>query len=66
MQVAQVEVRGTIDLELRALDWLFGTWLPESGHVPSDQPGFEAWLGRPFEHGDEHFEILVQVPVERS
>lgn len=66
MQVAQVEVRGPIDLELRALDWLFRTWLPTSGYVPTDQPCFEAWIGRPFEHGNEHFELLVQVPVERS
>ena len=31
MQVAEVEVRGTIDLEMRALDWLFGT-----GFRPAD------------------------------
>ena len=54
------------DLVMRALDWLFRTWLPTSGYVPADQPCFEAWIGRPFEHGDEHFEIRVQVSVERS
>ena len=66
MQVAEIEVRGGIDLEMRALDWLFGTWLPASGFVPTDQPNFEAWIGRPFAHGMEHFEILVQIPVERG
>ena len=65
MLVAQVEVKGPIDLELRALDWLFTTWLPRSGYVPADQPSFEAWIGRPFAHGVEHFELLVQLPVER-
>lgn len=66
MMVAQIELRGAIDLELRALQWLYGTWLPRSGYVPDDQPGFEAWIGRPFAHGTEHFEIHAQLPVRRS
>lgn len=63
MLVAQVEVRGAIDLEQRALDWLYGTWLPRSRYVPDSQPCFEAWIGRPFAHGLEHFELWVQLPV---
>ena len=66
MMVAQVEVRGGIDLELRALQWLFGTWLPRSGYVPDDHPCFEAWIGRPFAHGTEHFELHAQLPVRRG
>ncbi len=66
MQVAEVEVRGAIDLEMRAIDWLFGTWLPASGFVPADQPCFEAWIGRPFAHGTDYFEILAQIPVRQG
>lgn len=66
MVVAQVEVRGGIDLELRALQWLFGTWLPRSGYVPDDHPCFEAWIGRPFAHGTEYFEIDAQLPVRKG
>jgi AraC family transcriptional regulator len=66
MVVAQVEVRGGLDLELRALQWLFGTWLPRSGFVPDDHPCFEAWIGRPFAHGTEHFELHAQLPVRRG
>jgi AraC family transcriptional regulator len=66
MQVAEVEIHGGIDLEMRALDWLFGTWLPASGFVPTEQPCFEAWLGRPFAHGTEHFELRIHMPVERG
>ena len=66
MQVAEVELRGGIDLETRCLDWLFKTWLPNSGYAPSNQPNFEAWLGRPFEHGMSHFEILAQIPIEQG
>lgn len=64
MIVAQVEIRGGIDLELRALRWLYGSWLPRSGYVPDDHPGFEAWIGRPFAHGFEHFELHAQLPVK--
>jgi AraC family transcriptional regulator len=66
MVVAQVEVRGGLDLELRALQWLFGTWLPRSGYVPDDHPCFEAWVGRPFAHGTEYFELHAQLPVRRG
>lgn len=66
MLVAQVEVRGTIDLELRAIDWLFGTWLPRSGCLPATLPLFESWIGRPFAHGKEQFALHVQMPVTRT
>ncbi len=66
MQVAEVEVRGGLDLEMRALDWLFGTWLPASGFVPAAQPCFEAWEGRPFAYGNEHFELRLHFPVARG
>lgn len=65
MTVAELEVRGTIDLELRAFQWLFTSWLPRSGYVPDDQPRFESWIGRPFAHGDSYFELHVQLPVRR-
>lgn len=66
MIVAQVEVRGGIDLELRALQWLYGTWLPRSGYVPDDHPAFEAFIGRPFGHGMTYFELHAQLPLRRS
>ena len=66
MLVAEVEIRGPIELEMRAIDWIFRTWLPTSGFVPTDQPCFEAWIGRPFAHGEKHFEVLGQVPVRRA
>jgi AraC family transcriptional regulator len=66
MVVAQVEVCGGLDLELRALQWLFGAWLPRSGYVPDDHPCFEAWVGRPFAHGTEYFELHAQLPVKQG
>lgn len=63
MRVAELSLAGDIELELRALDWIFGTWLPGSGRLPADQPCFEAWVGRPFAHGMEHFELALQLPL---
>src|SRR5262249_33178647 len=48
MVVGEVEIRGGLDLELRALQWFYGSWLPRSRYVPDDLPAFEAWIGRPF------------------
>lgn len=66
MLVAQVEVKGDIHLELRALQWLYGSWLPRSGYVPADQPAFEAWIGKPFARGYEQFELNAQLPIKRG
>jgi len=66
MIVADIQICGGLELELRALQWLYGTWLPRSGYVPDDHPAFEAWIGRPFAHGYEHFELHIQVPIRRS
>lgn len=66
MEVAEIKICGSIELELRALDWLYGTWLPQSGYVPAEQPGFEAWIGRPFAHGTDYFEFFIQLPVTRG
>lgn len=66
MRVAELTIRGDIQLEMRALDWIYQTWLPASGYVPDDQPAFEAWLGRPFAHGLEHFELMIHLPVRRG
>ncbi len=65
MVVAAIEIRGGLDLELRALQWLYGTWLPRSGYVPDDHPCLEAWIGRPFAHGTVYFELHVQLPIRR-
>lgn len=64
MRVAEVDIAGGIDLELRALHWLYLTWLPRSGLAPAHQPMFEAWNGRPFAHGFEYFELRAHLAVE--
>ena len=63
MTLATVDIAGSIDLEQRAIDWLYSSWLPTSGFVPSHVPAFEAWRGLPFAHGDAHFELAVQLAV---
>jgi AraC family transcriptional regulator len=65
MQVAEIEIKGDIHLELRALTWLYTHWLPRSGFVPAHLPCFEAWNGLPFAHGEAHFELRLQLPIVR-
>lgn len=65
MTVAEVEMKGGIDLEIRLLQWLYGSWLPRSNYVPDDQPCFEAWHGQPFQHGNSHFELSIHLPIRR-
>ena len=61
--VAEIDIAGSVDLELRALDWLFRTWLPGSGYAPAHQPMFEAFNGRPFADGMDYFKLRVQLPI---
>ncbi|HET9140582.1 AraC family transcriptional regulator [Actinophytocola sp.] len=63
MTLAEVDVAGTIDDELRVLRWLYQTWLPASGFVPAHQPCFEAWHGRPFAGDGGEIRLRVQLPV---
>lgn len=63
MRVAELAICGGIDLEMRALDWLYRTWLPGSDLVPDHQPVFEAWNGEPFAHGPETFDLRLHLPV---
>ena len=66
MTVAQIEMRGGIDLELRLFQWFYGAWLPRSRYVPDNWPGFEAFMGRPLAHGTEYFELHAQLPLRSA
>src|SRR3569623_1202543 len=61
MRVVELDMIGGIVLEMRVLDFIYRTWLPTSDYVPDHQPGFEAFIGEPFAHGSEHFELRVQI-----
>jgi AraC family transcriptional regulator len=63
MRVAEVAIAGGLDLETRAIDWLYGTWLPRSGYLPAHQPMFEAWDGEPFAHGMTEFHLRLHLAV---
>ncbi len=63
--VAEITIKGDVELELNALQWLYGTWLPNSRYVPDDQPAFEAFIGKPFAHGDDYFELNIHLPIKR-
>ncbi len=66
MSVATVEIRGSLEIEQRAIDWLYATWLPTSGYVPDNYPCFESWCGLPFGHGTEYFELDIELAVMQA
>ena len=63
MHVAEIDIQGAIDVEQRAIDWMYRTWLPASGCAPDHQPAFEAWNGRPFAHGHAWFSLRMHLAV---
>lgn len=63
MKVAEIEVKGSIELESRVIEWVYSVWLPKSGYVPDHQPAFEVWDGVPFAHGDTYFELSMHLAV---
>lgn len=66
MLVAEVEMKGDIDLEIRLLNWLYGNWLPRSTYLPADYPTFQAWSGKPFSHGMTHFALCIHLPIKKA
>jgi len=65
LTIAKLDICGSIDLEQRGLDWLYGQWLPQSQYEPDHHPSFERWDGLPFQHGMEHFELCLQLPITK-
>lgn len=63
MTVAEVAIAGSLELETRAIDWLYGTWLPRSGYAPAHHPMFEVWDGEPFAHGATEFHLRLHLAV---
>jgi AraC family transcriptional regulator len=65
MKVVELPMKGDVELETRAFNWLYGVWLPRSGYSPGHQPAFEAFDGLPYAHGDTHFELRIHLAIER-
>jgi AraC family transcriptional regulator len=46
---------------MQAWDWLYGTWLPQSGYQPDDKPCFELF---PEEPKDGKYTVDIYAPVK--
>jgi len=46
-----------------AYRWLYGTWLPNSGYLPAEAPGFEEYLNSPVEVAPMDLLTHIHVPV---
>jgi AraC family transcriptional regulator len=51
----------TKDEFMQAWDWVYGTWLPQSGYQPDDKPCFELF---PDEPKDGKYTVDISVPVK--
>jgi DNA gyrase inhibitor GyrI/AraC-like DNA-binding protein len=60
---AAVHVRGDIQKELQAWQYLFHDWLPRSGYQPTHDPAMELYRAHPLEIGWERFDMDCCVPV---
>lgn len=47
-----------------AYQWLFGTWLPESGQEPDDRPALEEYLNDPRTLPPTEWKTLIYVPLK--
>jgi AraC family transcriptional regulator len=47
----------------KAYDWLFGTWLPQSGEEPADRPCFEEYLNSPRDLPPEEWLTEICLPL---
>lgn len=60
--VAHYEING--DEYEKAWNWVYGTWLPESGYQPDDKPCFELYGPDPKEHPQGKHILDICVPVK--
>jgi AraC family transcriptional regulator len=62
---ATLRCRGDIHKVDRAWNYLFHSWLPQSGHEPTHDPAMEVFRSHPVEVGWTEFDIDCCVPVKR-
>jgi AraC family transcriptional regulator len=48
----------------KAYQRIFGGWLPKSGYVPRDAPGFEVYLNSPQHNRPEDLLTAIHIPLE--
>jgi AraC family transcriptional regulator len=48
----------------QAWQYVFGTWLPQSGYQPDDRPAFELCLNNPEEHPEGKHIVEICIPVK--
>lgn len=62
-KIARLRFKGPYAGLTAAYDHLFGTWLPESGQEPKDQPCYEVYLNSPADTAAEELLTDICVPL---
>lgn len=60
---ATVHCQGTLHDVAQTWDYLYKTWLPQSGFVPIDFPAIEEFIQGPEEIGWDKFNLKCRIPV---
>lgn len=61
---ARLVCQGDMNEMVRAWDWLYKAWLPQSGHQPADGPCIEEYRTSPLKIGWERVDLNMLVPVK--
>jgi AraC family transcriptional regulator len=56
-------LKGPYDGIPAAWDWLYGTWLPQSGEVPADRPPFETYPNSPLDTAPADLITEIRLPL---
>lgn len=62
---ASLHCIGDLQRVAQAWDFLYRSWLPESGYVPRHYPAVEAFLKGPEEIGWDQFDMRCSVPIRK-
>ena len=63
-QYAKLAYRGPYADMHGAYNWLYGTWLPESGFDPSEAPAFERYLNSPDQVSATELRTDIYLPIQ--
>jgi len=61
--VAVLHHKGPYSGLMAAYTWLYGEWLPDSGHTPADTPSYEEYLNSPQDTPPEDLLTDIHVPL---
>jgi len=60
---AKLDYFGPYATMASAYRWMYGVWLPQSGYLPAEKPGFERYLNSPAEVAQNELHTEICIPL---